>query len=101
MGERPTTNRPEGAPDEAFLAHPDVVAQRVQGEVVLVHLRTNEIYTLNETGARAWELLAEGRDRSAIRAGLADEFAADEQQVEDELGKLLDELLAKELIERA
>jgi hypothetical protein len=88
-------------PNDAFAPNPDVVAQRVQGEVVLVHLRTNEIYTLNRTGARAWELLAEGQARSAIRAGLATEFTADEDQVGSELDQLLDELLAKQLIERA
>jgi hypothetical protein len=32
----------------------DVVARRLKDEIVLVHLRTNRIYSLNRTGARFW-----------------------------------------------
>ena len=39
---------------------PEVVTQRVEGETVLVHLETNEIYALNPTASRAWDLLATG-----------------------------------------
>ena len=80
--------------------NPDVVAQRVQDEVVLVNLRTNEIYTLNKTAARAWELIAEGGDRAKIEAALAEEFSADSEAVGGELDGLVDELLAKELIQK-
>ncbi|MEO8290940.1 MAG: PqqD family protein [Gaiellaceae bacterium] len=86
--------------DLAFQPNPDVVAQRVQDEVVLVNLRTNEIYTLNKTAARAWELLAEGDDRASIEAKLTDEFSAEPSAVGGELDVRLDELLAKELIQR-
>ncbi len=85
----------------SYQPNPDVVAQRVQDEVVLVNLRTNEIYTLNRTAARAWELIAEGRDRSGVEAGLADEFSVDEAQVGGELDGLLEELVEKELIQPA
>jgi Coenzyme PQQ synthesis protein D (PqqD) len=87
--------------EQSYQPNPDVVAQRVQDEVVLVNLRTNEIYTLNRTAARAWELIAEGRDRSGVEAGLAEEFSADETEVGGELDDLLDELVEKELIQPA
>ena len=87
--------------ERSYQPNPDVVAQRVQDEVVLVNLRTNEIYTLNRTAARAWELIAEGRDRSGVEAGLADEFSVDEAQVGGELDGLLEELVEKELIQPA
>ena len=67
--------------EQSYQPNPDVVAQRVQDEVVLVNLRTNEIYTLNKTAARAWELIAEGRDRSGVEAGLAEEFTVEEADV--------------------
>jgi hypothetical protein len=87
--------------EQSYQPNPDVVAQRVQDEVVLVNLRTNEIYTLNRTAARAWELIAEGRDRSGVEAGLVEEFDTEEGQVGDELDGLLDELVSKELIQPA
>jgi len=36
---------------------PEVLARRLPGGAVLVHMRTNRIFELNETGARIWELL--------------------------------------------
>ena len=87
--------------EQNYQPNPDVVAQRVQDEVVLVNLRTNEIYTLNRTAARAWELIAEGLDRPGVEAGLAREFSVDETQVGGELDGLLDELVEKELIQPA
>ena len=70
--------------------NPDVVHQRVGEDVVLVHLRTNQIFALNETGARFWELFAGGENRESIEATLQDEF--DVQSAE--LAKEIDELLA-------
>jgi len=32
----------------------DVVARRLEDEIVLVHLQKNRIYSLNRTGARFW-----------------------------------------------
>ena len=85
----------------SYQPNPDVVAQRVQDEVVLVNLRTNEIYTLNKTAARAWEMIAEGRDRSGVEAGLSEEFLVDEAEVGGELDSLVAELVEKELIQPA
>jgi hypothetical protein len=87
--------------EQSYQPNPDVVAQRVQDEVVLVNLRTNEIYTLNKTAARAWELIAEGCDRSGVEAGLSEEFSVDEAEVGSELDSLLAELVEKELIHPA
>jgi Coenzyme PQQ synthesis protein D (PqqD) len=79
--------------------HPDVAAQRVQDEVVLVNLTTNAIYTLNRTGARAWELLEEGRSPSEIESALGEEFGVSRDDVASELHRLLDELLEKDLVQ--
>jgi Coenzyme PQQ synthesis protein D (PqqD) len=87
--------------EQSYQPNPDVVAQRVQDEVVLVNLRTNEIYTLNKTAARAWDLIAEGRDRAGVEAGLVEAFSVDEAEVGSELDGLLEELLEKELIQPA
>jgi hypothetical protein len=81
--------------------NPDVVHRRVDDEVVLVHLRTNRIYSLNPTGARLWELLSEGYDRRRIKKHLAEEYDVDDAQLEREVDDLFSELLAEELIVRA
>jgi hypothetical protein len=87
--------------EQRYQPNPDVVAQRVEDEVVLINLQTNEIYTLNTTAARAWELITDGLDRKEVEAGLAEEFSVDESEVGDELDGLLGELVEKELIQPA
>ena len=52
----------------------DVVSRRLDDDLVLINLRTNRMFSLNRTGARAWELLQTGHDWSSVRSVLLDEF---------------------------
>jgi hypothetical protein len=79
---------------------PDVVYQELEGEIVLVHLRTNRIYSLNRTGARVWELLGEGRDRAELLAHLEREFDVARHELEREVDSLLERLSAEGLVSR-
>jgi hypothetical protein len=93
----------QDAPDPSLNAqirpNPDVVSREVGDEVVLVHLHTNQIYTLNRTAARLWQLLAEGRGLDAARQELLQEFDVDEEELRAEVSKLVGELSAKGLVE--
>jgi hypothetical protein len=75
--------------------HPDVVSRWVDEEAVLVHLKTNRIYSLNPTGARLWELIGAGNDREAAEAALIEEFDVEEGDLRKEVADML-EALAKE-----
>ncbi len=79
---------------------PDVAFQRVDDEVVLVHLKTNQIFALNATGARFWELLAEGRPRAEIEAVMLGEFDVSPEALAGEIDALL-AALARERLVRA
>ena len=76
----------------------DVAARRLGDEVVLVNLRTNLIYELNRTGARLWELLAEGCDRREIERRMLADFEVDEETLRAEIGELLGSLLEAGLV---
>jgi hypothetical protein len=80
---------------------PDVVTQLVEGETVLVHLQTNEIYALNPTATRAWELLAEGMNRGAVQEALENEFDVPSDQLRAEIDTLIARLLEKKLLRPA
>ena len=80
--------------------NPSVVYQELEGEMVLVHLDTNAVYTLNETGARFWELLSKGLDPASIHDEIAREFEVDPQVLNAEIERLVDQLAAAELIYR-
>ena len=72
----------------ALRPNPDVVVRRLQDELVLVNMRTNRIYALNRTGARYWELLAEGHDRPVIEARLLQEFDVAPAELSTEIDAL-------------
>lgn len=78
--------------------NPDVVSEEIEGEVVLVHLGTNRIYALNETGARLWALLGAGFDPPRIRHELCREFDVDADEVKQQVDALLDELAREGLL---
>ena len=54
--------------------NPEVIAQRVEDDLVLVHLDTNQIYNLNDSAARLWELLEAGLDLDEAKQQLIQEF---------------------------
>ena len=82
-----------------FKVSSNVVAQRVEDQVVVVNLATNRIFALNSTGARLWELLAAGLDRHAIEARLIQEYEVDAAALRPELDDLLAKLKAESLVE--
>jgi hypothetical protein len=80
-------------------ASSDVVHRRIEEESVLVHLQTNKIYTLNETGSRLWELLLEGHDRDSIKRELQREYDVDPDGLAREVDALLGSLAAEGLVQ--
>jgi hypothetical protein len=78
--------------------NPDVVWRRLQGDVVLVHLKTNRIYSLNPTGARFWELLGEGRERDEVEQEMLAEFDVDAAELRCEVDDLVHELSREGLL---
>lgn len=73
---------------------PQIVARKIAGEVILVPVRKNvdeyeNIYTLNETAARAWELLDGQRSVGEVIEVILDEFEIGRAQAEADLGELI------------
>jgi hypothetical protein len=86
-------------PEGLFNPHPDVVFKLLDDEAVLVHLGTNRIFTLTQTGARFWQLLMEGLDRSVIEDQLLEEYDVTRPELVAEIESLVRELAAEGLID--
>ena len=76
----------------------DVISRPFGDAAVLVDLTTNQIFELNRTGYRIWELLEERLDRAAITDVLQREFQVKRSQLELEVDELLDELRRENLL---
>lgn len=76
----------------------DVVARRLGEGAVLVHLPTNKIFELNETGARVWELIASGQTIAAMTRTLVDEYDVDPADAEAKIRSVVEDLSAAGLV---
>src|SRR5215208_4829191 len=95
------SNHSEIIPAEPSIRMYDEVIVRRMGEsAVLVHLSTNRIYELNETGARIWELLERGRSSTEINDQLCAEFTVTPTQAREAYNKVVSDLLTEGLVRR-
>jgi hypothetical protein len=83
----------------SFRPSPDVVSTRVGDEVVLVHLGTERILSLNCTAARLWDLLCAGTDWADVKQMMLDEFDVTEAQLAAELERLLASLRTEQVVD--
>jgi hypothetical protein len=86
------------AASSRFRASPDALATRVGDEIVLVHIKTDQIYVLNPTGARVWELLCADCDGAEIERRLLQEFDAIPAEVAGQVEELITSLASSRLI---
>jgi hypothetical protein len=75
------------------------MSSRLGGTQVLVCLRTNQIFELNRTGARIWELMTSSASPDAAVSQLLDEFDVTREVAAAELLQLQQRLLDADLIE--
>jgi hypothetical protein len=76
----------------------DVVARAVDGQMVVVNLATNEIYSLSSTATVVWESIQLGLQREEIVRRLHTQFVTRDIAVEDELDALVADLRSRGLL---
>ena len=77
---------------------PSIISREIAGEVILVPIRRNvgdleSIYTLNETGARAWALVDGEQTLGEICVQIMAEYEVSQVEVQKDLIELFDQLL--------
>lgn len=83
---------------QCFIVNADVLWQRLDDEVIVVQLKTDQIYSLNHSGARLWELLAGGKDLASIRVELENEFSVSPDRLATEIEETLALLIGEQLL---
>ena len=77
---------------------PDALARELNGEVLLLDLRSSHYFGLTGTGARIWQLIESGHAPESAAATLAREFDGDEALIKEEVGAFVDDLVARGLL---
>jgi hypothetical protein len=77
----------------------NIVYRKIADEFIMVPIRNDvsdlsSIYTLNEVGARIWELIDGKREVSKIKKIIIEEFEVDPKEAEADIVELLGQLEA-------
>ena len=78
----------------------DVLSRDLDGEAVLLDLRSGKYFGLNGTGARVWSLLKDGLERPEIAKILCDEFEVDEDHARADVDAFIGALVERGLIRK-
>ena len=83
---------------QRVLFAPDVVVQVINDEALILKLQDEEVFALNETGARIARLITEGEPLERVIDILTGEYATNRTDVEREVSALVQTLLSKGLV---
>jgi hypothetical protein len=78
---------------------PDALSRELDGEVLVLDLRTSLYFGMTGTAARIWQLMEGGETRDGIVAALVREFSAEPRAIEADVDSFLGDLAARGLIE--
>jgi hypothetical protein len=78
---------------------PDLLATEVDGDRVMLSLRTNKYYGMKEIGGRIWDLLEQPTTPDAVITTLIAEYAVDRETCERDTLRFLEHLHREQLID--
>jgi hypothetical protein len=78
--------------------HPSVISESLDGEVVVIDLATGTYYSLQGTGARAWDGVAAGLSTVELVADLTGVFDTGGADITAEVERFLASLVAEGLL---
>jgi hypothetical protein len=76
----------------------DLPFQNLDEETIVLDPRHREVYLLNETATRIWDLLASPRSLDDLAATLGDEYDVGEAELREAIVECIDGLTAKGLV---
>lgn len=79
----------------------DVFFQDLQGESVILEVKSGKYFGLDETGTRIWHLLSEHKNLQAAYDAMLAEYDVDPAQLQSDLTALVQKLVEKNLLQIA
>ena len=77
----------------------DVIFNNLQGEMVLLNLKTGIYFGLDPVGTRAWQLIQDHGRLGAVRDALLEEYEVSADRISKDLKDLVTRLAEKGLVE--
>ena len=76
----------------------EALSQEVNGETVILDLKSESYFGLDEVGTRVWQLLQEHGDVQKVFDAMLEEFDVDADTLASDVKNLIDDLTEKGLI---
>lgn len=76
----------------------DTIVQDMGDGIVILNLKTERFYEVNEVGKRFWELLTEHQEYTTALHILQDEYDVSSEQLQEDMNRLMKDLIKAELI---
>ena len=86
---------------QIFLLSKDVLSQEIDDETVLLDMKSENYFGLNNVGKRVLDIIKSGANIDTITKTLLNEFDVEEKQLEQDIGELIQQLLNAGLIQTA
>ncbi len=85
--------------DRKLRAAPDTLINMIEGEAVLLNLKSESYYGLDAMGAEMWTALTGSDSIGAAYEKLLDEYDVEPERLRADLSELVEQLTAKGLLE--
>ncbi len=98
----PFQGKPPGggnASARRYRPSPDVMSALHGDKIVLLDMRSEQYYTLDDVGAKIWTLMPDAPSAAQIAAGLAQVYEAPAEQIRQDVDAFLQGLLRDRLVE--
>jgi len=82
-----------------LVASKEQVSCDFNGESVILNLKNDSYYGLNEVGTFVWDMIKEPKTVSQIKDGILAKYEVDPNECERDLLELVNDLLANELVQ--
>ncbi len=92
------TEAPPLSPDSVVKVAPDVLFSEVQGEAVLLNVKTGTYFGLNQVGTYIWTSLEESVTLRVLQEKLVEQYEASPEQVWADLVALITDLHDRNLV---
>lgn len=79
-------------------ADPDILFAEMEGEAILLCIKTDQYHGLDAVGTRMWNLLIDGSDTGSVVAQLLEEYDVDESTLRADLAAFIHKLAEAQLI---
>jgi len=87
------------APTKRIVVQPDVLVNVIDGESVLLNLKSESYFGLDEVGTRMWQVLTDSGSIQAAYETLLAEYEVEPEKLRQDLERLIEQLVAHGLLE--